>query len=127
MSFCTAINCLDGRAQLPVISYLTRRFGVEFVDVVSEAGPAGILACNSESQGSRSIFRRIDISIEAHQSRAIAIVAHHDCAGNPKPATEQIKELRKCVEILRKSYSNLPNIAVWLDADQKAAEIGEEI
>ena len=94
LTFCTAINCLDGRAQLPVISYLTRRFGVEFVDVVSEAGPAGILARNSESQGSRSIFRRIDISIEAHQSRAIAIVAHHDCAGNTEPETEQIKELR---------------------------------
>ncbi|MDP6359719.1 MAG: hypothetical protein QF473_31655 [Planctomycetota bacterium] len=123
MTFCTAINCLDGRTQLPVVSYLTQRFGVEFVDIVSEAGPAGMLARNCKSQGSRSIFRRIDISIKAHKSRAIAVVAHHDCAGNPKPATEQIEELRKCVEVLRKRYSDLPVIALWVDADLIATEI----
>ena len=33
-SFCTAVTCIDGRVQLPVIHYLTRRFHVEFVDIV---------------------------------------------------------------------------------------------
>ncbi|MHC5086790.1 MAG: carbonic anhydrase, partial [Planctomycetota bacterium] len=26
MSFCTAINCMDGRVQLPVIPFLQNRF-----------------------------------------------------------------------------------------------------
>lgn len=44
MSFCTAINCMDGRVQLPVINFLMRRFSVEYVDSVTDAGPVKILA-----------------------------------------------------------------------------------
>ena len=39
MSFCTAINCMDGRVQLPVIRFLQERFKVDYVDVISEPGP----------------------------------------------------------------------------------------
>jgi len=39
MSFYTAINCMDGRVQLPVITYLQKRFGVEHVDSITAAGP----------------------------------------------------------------------------------------
>ena len=42
--FCTAINCMDGRVQLPVIQYLQKRFNVDFVDSVTEAGPNLILS-----------------------------------------------------------------------------------
>jgi hypothetical protein len=35
---------MDGRVQLPVIDYLRKRFGVEHVDSVIEAGPNLILA-----------------------------------------------------------------------------------
>lgn len=44
MSFCTAVNCIDGRVQLPVIRYLQERYGVLYVDVVSESGPVHSLA-----------------------------------------------------------------------------------
>ena len=44
MSFCTVISCIDGRVQLPVITYLQNRFGVKFVDNVTEAGPVGVLS-----------------------------------------------------------------------------------
>ena len=37
--FYSAINCMDGRVRLPVISYLRERFGVQHVDVITEAGP----------------------------------------------------------------------------------------
>ncbi len=33
-----------GRLQLPVIQYLTRWFQVDFVDIVSDTGPVGVLA-----------------------------------------------------------------------------------
>ena len=48
-SFCTAVTCIDGRVQLPVIHYLTRRFHVEFVDIVSDTGPVGALAHDPNS------------------------------------------------------------------------------
>ncbi|GAB4379897.1 MAG: hypothetical protein Kow0042_29680 [Calditrichia bacterium] len=44
MRFCTAINCLDGRVQLPVIQHLKKRFKVDFVDVITEPGPNLILS-----------------------------------------------------------------------------------
>ena len=37
MSFCTAVNCIDGRVQLPLIRYLQEGFGVLYV-----ARPAGL-------------------------------------------------------------------------------------
>ena len=49
MSFCTAINCMDGRTQLPVIEFLKDKFGVEFVDTITEPGPVRILADQPDS------------------------------------------------------------------------------
>ena len=36
--FCTVINYIDGRVQLPVIRYLQKRFDAEYVDSITEAG-----------------------------------------------------------------------------------------
>ena len=35
MTFCTAVNCMDGWAKLPVIKYLQDRFNVEHVDSIT--------------------------------------------------------------------------------------------
>ena len=42
MSFCTVVNCMDGRVQLPVIRYLQERFEVPYVDSITEVGPSGV-------------------------------------------------------------------------------------
>lgn len=117
MSFCTVINCLDGRAQLPVIAYLQNRFGVEYVDVVTEAGPVGLLATRLESREAESIFRRVGISIQAHASKNLAIVAHYDCAGNPIPDSEQRQQLNICLEMLSNKYPQLEVVGLWLDSN----------
>ncbi|HOP76783.1 MAG TPA: hypothetical protein PLD05_04790 [Thermogutta sp.] len=44
MSFATVVNCMDGRTQGPVISYLKERFGVDYVDNSTEAGPDGLFS-----------------------------------------------------------------------------------
>ena len=44
MNFCTVINCMYGRVQLPVNKYLQKRFNVEFVDTITEAGPVFIIS-----------------------------------------------------------------------------------
>ena len=80
--FCTAINCMDGRVQLPVIKYLQKRVNAEHVDMITEPGPALILAARDKPKLVESILDRLRISVEKHGSKAVAIVAHHDCAGN---------------------------------------------
>ena len=44
MRFCTAINCMDGRTQEPVIAFVKKRFGIDCVDMITEPGPDKILA-----------------------------------------------------------------------------------
>jgi len=122
MSFCISICCIDGRVQLPVIAYLQDRFGVEFVDNVTEAGPVGILLKNLESRYAESIFERVDVSFRAHASKGIAIVAHHDCAGNPVPDSQQVHQIQQCIEILSNRYPHVEVIGLWLDRNWSVNE-----
>lgn len=123
MSFCTAINCMDGRAQLPVITFLKKRFDTLYVDVVSEPGPSLILSEGADLASRKSILRRVDISINVHKSRGIAIVAHADCAGNPGSKDKQIADLRSSMDYLMHKYPSLNIIAVWLNDKWEVEEI----
>lgn len=42
--YVTCLNCIDGRAQLPVIQWITLNYQVDYVDMVTEPGMDGILA-----------------------------------------------------------------------------------
>jgi len=97
-AFGTAVNCMDGRVQLPVIEWLTRQHGVDYVDVVTEPGPVAILADAPSGTRARSIRARVAISVEKHGSRVVVVVGHHDCAGNPVGEAEQRRQLRAAVD-----------------------------
>ncbi len=73
MSFCTAINCMDGRVQTSVSDFLKDRFGTDYVDVITEPGPDLILAEQSNTALVESIVARLNISVHKHQSKGIAI------------------------------------------------------
>jgi len=81
--FATAINCMDGRTQMQVNRYLRDFFSVDVVDTVTEPGPDGILASQTDPVLVDSILKRVAISVDQHGSQGIAVVGHHDCAGNP--------------------------------------------
>ena len=104
MRFCTVINCMDGRVQLPVIKYLQQRFNAEFVDSITEPGPNLILSEEKSTALLQSILERLKISIEHHKSVGIAVVGHHDCAGIPTPKDDQIVQLQKAVHLLHQKY-----------------------
>ena len=120
---CTAINCIDGRVQLPVISYLRARFEVEYVDVVTEAGPAAALCEPTDSATVQSISERVALSIEHHRSQGLAVVAHHDCAGNPAAADRQQEQLRAALPLLRERFPEVPVVALWVDEQWRVREI----
>ena len=124
MKFCTVINCMDGRVQLPVIDHLRGRFGAEYVDVVTEAGPVGILSSQSGSGTAESIFARVDVSVEKHLSNGIAVAAHYDCAGNPVSESTQMEQLRECLRLVSTRYPHLEVIGLWVDAKREVSEIG---
>ena len=123
MSFYTAVNCMDGRAQLPVIEYLTKRFKVDFIDSVTEAGAVLYLAERTGSEQAKSILARTDISIKKHQSKGIAVIAHHDCAGNPVDDQTQIGQLAPAVNFLAQHYPDAEITGLWLDANFQVQQI----
>lgn len=122
-SFCTAINCMDGRVQTPVNTFLRRRFGVEYVDEITEPGPNCILARGEDPVCTESILRRVRISVERHGSTGIAVVGHHDCAGNPAPKDEQIAQIRTAVTLLQDRFPGAEVIGLWVDEHWVAAEV----
>lgn len=123
MSFCTVINCMDGRVQTQVNGFLRGRFGADHVDTVSDAGPIGPLAASLEDPVSVSILRRVDVSVDAHGSTQIAVVAHHDCAGNPRSKEEQLVQLNAALRAIAGRYPGAEVIGLWVDKDWTVREI----
>lgn len=123
MKFCTVINCMDGRIQLPVINFLRERFNAENVDNITEAGPDLILHNNNNPNKIDSIFKRVEISIEAHKSVGIAVVGHPDCAANPTPKESQLIHLKNSVELIKNNFPNTEVIAVWVNENKYPEEI----
>lgn len=123
MKFCTAINCMDGRTQVPVIRYLKERFNADYVDMITEPGPNGILAKGSEAGAIESILKRLRVSVEYHQSAGIAVVGHHNCAGNPTPREQQYSHTLTAVEYLQSQFPNLPVIGLWVGENWQVSEL----
>jgi hypothetical protein len=113
--FGTAINCMDGRTQLPVTGWLKSKYGLDYVDMITEPGPEKMLSQGTPGQV-ESIKSRVEISVNAHGSQTILVAAHHDCAGNPVSKEEHLRQVRACLKVV-KSWG-LPVrdiIGVWIN------------
>jgi len=74
-----------------VIRFIELEFRVDHVDMITEPGPVKVLAEQTEYEVLHSIFRRVDVSLDQHASKGIALAAHHDCAGNPVDEATQLE------------------------------------
>ena len=122
MSYYTAINCMDGRIQESVASYIKLKKNVLFVDMITSVGPVRILA-NKKTENLEPIISCIDISLRKHKSKGIAVIAHYDCAGNPISDEEQKQLLQKAVTFLRNRYINFSVCGLWVDKNWKVVKI----
>lgn len=122
-SFATAINCMDGRVQLPVIEYLKKNYGVQYVDMITEAGPDGLLAIGSTLI--ENIRKRVAVSVEKHGSRVIMVAGHADCAGNPVGENEHRKNIEKSVEVVASWDFPAKVVGAWLGEGFKVEIIGK--
>lgn len=106
---------MDGRTQLPVIEWMKREFGVDYVDSITVPGPVRILSEDPDSSPARAMMGRLGLSEERHGSRVVAVVAHHDCAGNPKSKEEQMLQLISALETVRNWGFSVEVIGLWVD------------
>jgi len=115
--FGTAINCMDGRTQLPVTDWLKRKHGLDYVDMITEPGPEKMLSQGRPDQV-ESIKSRVEISVKAHGSKTILVAAHHDCAGNPVSKEEHIRQVRECLLVVKSWGLPVRDIVgVWINED----------
>ena len=96
--FGTAINCIDGRTQEPVIDFMKQKYGIDGVDMVTFPGVDGVVSSLGNFNTITLIRNAVSISIEKHGSRIIAVVGHFDCAGNPGNKEHHYAHIGKAVQ-----------------------------
>lgn len=103
---------MDGRPLRKVADYLLTSFGVRYLDTVTTAGLVKHLA--DETQQTATLLSNLAISIEKHGSRHVAVVAHHDCAGNPISDVAQKRQVNEAVAHLRQLHPDVEVVGLWL-------------
>jgi len=121
---------MDGRTQIPAIEIMKKQFNVDYVDTITEPGPIKILSSNNNQSQIDSIKNRLEISITKHGSKAVGIVAHFDCAGNPvekkkqllQPVEKkkQLLQLDRSVELIKSWGYDIKVVKLWIDENWSA-------
>jgi hypothetical protein len=114
---------MDGRSQVPVTEFLKKKYGVDYVDMITEPGPDGILAANQDKATIESIKKRVGISTGKHGSKHIAIAGHDDCAGNPVNEDTHLAHIRSAVKTVKSWGVKAEVIGLWVDDKWKVNEI----
>ena len=123
-TFVTAINCMDGRVQEPVIKWMKQRFEADYVDSITEPGPDRIMV-SGPAYLQDSIKTRVDISVNGHGSRVVAVVAHHDCTGYPVSKDEHLAGLPTCTALIESWRFSVRILAIWLDENWQVEVISD--
>lgn len=122
--FACAINCMDGRVQDAVKNYMKENYGVDYVDMVTEPGPNKILCEGKDCDIGviEDIKKRVDVSVNHHGSKVLAIAGHFGCAGNPVEKSIQIEQLKKCKKVVDSFGFPVETILLWVEGDWTTVE-----
>ena len=123
MRFCTVVTCMDGRIQKPVMQFLSRQYGYELPDTITDPGPIKALSDPEDKAYFERICQRIDISVNKHGSRHIFLVGHDDCAGNPTGRSVQEDQEHRIVPRLQQRYPDCQVTALYVDDNCNCAII----
>lgn len=112
--FGCAINCIDGRAQLPVIEWVKFHSGVHYVDMITEPGADGVLSGEMKG-GIEQIYKNLDISVKAHSPQIIAIAGHFDCVGNPVTTEEHSEMIGNSAKTIQGLYPSIRVVGLFVN------------
>lgn len=116
--FGTALNCIDGRAQQPVLEWMKSHFKLDYVDVITEPGMDKVLSQWRPMEHMR-IKNNVIISINAHDSNVVAIIGHYDCAANPVSNCEHIRDISMSVNTIKSWQLPIMVVGLWVDKTLK--------
>ena len=122
-TFAAAINCIDGRTHVPVIEYLKSAFSVDFVDMITEPGVCKVLSENKDAAVLAALRSKLEISIQRHGSKFVAVAAHHDCAACSEGRQEQARALLAAREVVGSWGLGIKIVLLWIDEHGQATEV----
>jgi hypothetical protein len=114
--FVTAINCIDGRAHFPVKTWLIASFDTDFVDRITEPGADKALA-GGPADVIEAIKQKVLISVNAHNSKTVAVVGHHDCAANPVSEAQHKQDIGEAVARVQSWGLPVQVIGLWVNSE----------
>ncbi|MFC7365571.1 MULTISPECIES: carbonic anhydrase [Bhargavaea] len=120
--FVTAINCMDGRVQEPVMNWMKQRYDALYVDMITEAGPNKLLRSDNKVL-IENIYDRVRVSTDRHGSEYIAIAGHYDCAGYPVSAEKKKGKIMDSVELIESWNLGFKEIAGLYINDKWEVEV----
>ena len=98
------------------------KYGLDYVDVVTEAGPDGIVASRNVMRMA-SIKSRVEISVRKHGSGVVAIVGHHGCAAGPLSRDEHFRRLKESVGVIKRWGLPVEVVALWVNEDWQVEQV----
>lgn len=117
---------MDGRCQSPLIDWMRRQYGLDFVDMITEPGPDKIMAAGTFNQ-LEALKSKVLISVVKHGSKIIVIAGHDDCAGNPVTPEEHKSQVLKAIDKIRAWQLPVEKVTgVWLNHDWKVEVVAEK-
>lgn len=122
-TFVTVINCMDGRVQVNVNEYMKKTYDCTYVDTITMAGPCEVIADLKHESLIENLKYRVNISVNNHLSKIIAIVGHVDCTAIDAPDEEQMRMVRDSVDIVKKWAPGIQVVGLWVDDTWTAKEI----
>ena len=92
--FATALCCMDGRAVAAVKQYMLERYGIRYVDFITEPGMDRALIQCDKKEYEKLQDKTVRISVGHHGSRTVTVVGHDDCAGNPVSKEKHVEDIK---------------------------------
>jgi len=120
--FGTALNCIDGRTQIPVIMWMNKNLGLDYIDLITEPGMDKVLSKGNKFEIDK-VKKNTIVSIDAHDSKVIAVVGHYDCAANPVSPYKHIVEIKVSVRNVISWNLGVKVIGLWVDDFWKVHQV----
>jgi carbonic anhydrase len=113
-TFATAITCMDGRIQLPVIQWVMQHAHVDYVDLVTEPGADHALATWQITK-LLAIKERVVVSVQRHGSHIVVVVGHYDCAAAPGSEEDHRKQIEQAVKVVQSWNLGVKTAGLWVN------------
>lgn len=122
--FAVVLNCIDGRAQQPLLDWMRDQYDVDYADVVTEPGIDALLA-EGPQDAREAVLNKVCVSRLAHLSCYLVVAGHHDCAANPVPRPRHEEQIRAAAHWLRSALPRFDVAGVYLDQTWAACPVAD--